>query len=139
VIDLEAPIIPAQQAGGIVLGTHIQEILEQNKNFFEVERDERSGALSIFRYRSASLDLWTNNDLVWQIMVHGNYAGKVDEKVGIGSTLADVKKSLGNIKVDTDEILVIGLPGISFEPEKDDDISPIVEIYIFEPDWTQLD
>jgi hypothetical protein len=71
-------------------------------------------------------------------MVHGSYEGKVHDKIGIGSTIAAVRAAFGEIKVDMDDLVVEDLGGISFEPIAENDDSPIAEMYIFKPDWTEL-
>jgi hypothetical protein len=139
-INYNAPIIPGQEAGGIRLGSNVEETLKGVSGLFEIERHNVPGAgeSRSLRYSSANIDLWVKDNIIWQIMLHGDYQGKVLDKVGIGSTLADVRKYLGDIKVDMDNIIVKGLPGVAFEPEKDDESSPIIEIYVYEPDWVEL-
>jgi hypothetical protein len=139
-VDAEAPIVPGQGAAGIMLGEHIQDVMQRARNLFTCEPLIIAGVgdLGVTRCRSAFVDLWVKNDSIWQIMLHGTYSGKVLGKLGIGSTVAEVRKLLGPFKVDVDDLLIEGLPGISFEFEADQDLSPAMEIYIFEPDWTQL-
>jgi hypothetical protein len=138
-INSKAPIVPGQQAAGIKLGQNIQEVLQGAENIFRAESAiiPGGGDLGITRYRSPDVDLWVKNGVIWQIMVHGDYKGKVLQEVGIGSTASDVRNKLGAILVDMDDLLIEGLPGISFEFETDEDFSPATEIYIFEPDWVQ--
>ena len=140
-INNAAPIIPSGGAATIIIGEMVELVLERATEAFTSEPIVVSGvtAPGSMRYRSSYVDFWTQDGIVYQVMVHDNYAGKFLGKIGLGSTLADVEKAFGPIKAILDSLVVKGLPGIAFEPKDDDDInSPIYEIYVWKPDWAEI-
>jgi hypothetical protein len=139
-INETRPIIPGGGAANIILGLDVEVILYGAKVDFTSERVvvEGIGDLGTTRYRSAYVDFWTRHDAVFQVMVHDGYSGKVLGKVGLGSLLGDVEKLLGPLAVINENMVVKGLPGISFEPEIDKADSPITEIYVWQPDSAEI-
>ena len=140
-IDITAPIIPCGSAGLIILGYPLESVVPNTEEDFVSERVvlEAIGDLGVTRYHSACVDFWTDRDnIVYQVMVHDDYTGKLLGKIGIGSLLSDVEQFLGRISVIDDSLVIKGLPGISFEPEFDQPDSPIIEIYVWKPDWTEI-
>src|SRR5438874_975003 len=119
-LDPNAPIIPGKSAGGFEINSEIEEFLKQAGETFTIE--PRPGyTYELTRYRSKDIDVWIQDHKVWQIMVHGNYLGKVlDSQIGLGSTLNDVKNSLGDMALFIENYEVKTLPGMSFEPETED-------------------
>lgn len=70
------------------------------------------------RYRSAMVDLWVEAGIVYQIMVHHGYAGKLLGSIGLGSTIADIETRIGPWGEDEEDNLVIqNLPGFCFAVE----------------------
>lgn len=139
-VNSSAPIIPGEGAASIKLGEKVEDILRSTSEVFVAEREIIVGVgdRGVTRYCSSNIDLWVKDDLIWQIMVHDGYAGKVLGKIGVGSTLASVEKLLGPVVVIADSLVVKGVPGVSFEPQSDSPASPITEIYVWEPDWVEL-
>ena len=136
-VNIDSPIIPGKSAGDINLETSIEDVLQQVGEIFEVEHNISSGKgyEGITKYRSKDIDLWVQDGRVWQIVVHGNYSGKVlDTSIGLGSTMTDAKNILGDITLFIENIMVKTLPGISFEPETEDMAARIVEIYVWTPE-----
>ena len=141
-MNIEAPIVPGESAAGIQLGSPIEETLKEQEPRFISEEVANPLVLlpSITRYRSAMVDLWVRDGIVDQIMVHGGYRGKLMDKIGLGSTIADIERDIGAWEEDEEDNLVIrDLPGVGFEIEgyfpglKDPAFrqAPIKEIYVF--------
>ena len=105
----------------------------------DYERKELEEAYII---TSKNYRLWFDKpeDKISQIGVSGPYSGKFKGVIGIGSTLRDVVKHIGNYKEEFDVYLLPEYPGICFELEDDPDIendewieldTPIEHIYVF--------
>ncbi len=139
-VNRNSPIVPGEGAASIRLGESVTDILSGTTEVFVAEQVAIAGVgdTGSIRYRSATIDLWVKDNRIWQIMVHGAYTGKVLGKIGLGSTLADVEKLLGSVAVMADNWVVKGMPGISFEPQTEGTDSPIIEIYVWQPDWAEL-
>ena len=152
-MNIDAPIVPGEGAAGIQLGFPIEEILNAHKNSFSSGEVVRPSfpTLLITRYRSSMVDLWVKDGIVYQIMVHDGYRGKLMGKIGLGSTIADVEMHIGAVEEDDEDNLVIrDLPGVGFEIEgyfpdlqKDPAFrhAPIKEIYVHTPsiEWQTFD
>lgn len=139
-IDFTAPIVPGYAAGGVILGMRIENILQDTEIPFSSHRVSVPGVgdLGTVEYRSDSIYLWARQGIIWQIMVRGDYQGKTAEGIGIGSTFEDIRKLIGPIVLFDERYIVRGiLKGICFEPEQDREPYRVVEIYIYEPDWTE--
>ena len=141
-MNIEAPIVPGESAAGIQLGSPIEEVLKEQEPHFISEKVANPLVLLpiITRYRSAMVDLWVRDGIVDQIMVHGGYRGTLMDKIGLGSTIADIERDIGAWEEDEEDNLVIrDLPGVGFEIEgyfpglKDPAFrhAPIKEIYVF--------
>jgi hypothetical protein len=143
-MNIEAPIIPGKSAAGIQLRSPIEEFLNEHKNSFssgEIANISPRFPQNI-RYRSAMDDVWAIEGNVEQIMVHGGYRGKLMDKIGLGSTFADIERYIGSWEEDEEDNLVIrDLPGLFFRVEgnfpdlKDPAFrfAPIKEIYVVSP------
>lgn len=137
-LDLDAAIIPGTAAAGLRLGAAIAPILGTAGALFGAEplHDALKRPTGM-RYRSASVDLWSHDGTIVQIMVHGAYRGRLTQGIGLGSTIADVEQVLGPCADDDeDNLIVTALPGICFEigatyADPNWRHAPIVEIYVF--------
>lgn len=130
-IDLDAPIIPGKGAAGLVLNAQIEPILEENPGVFKSEKIVNSFVpVNLTRYRSPAVDLWEEDGCIVQIMVHSEYQGKLDSKIGIGSTVADIQHLYGQCEEDEDDNLIIKeIPGLYFDvtgsfPNKENPFDP---------------
>ncbi len=83
---------------------------------------------------------WINKQTnkVYQIGVDGNYDGKLLGKIGIGSTLNEVKKHFGGWKEDLDTYIIPQYDGVCFEladngieDEWVEEKMPINAIYVY--------
>jgi len=142
-MNIEAPIIPGESAAGVQLGSPIEEILKEQKTHFISEEivNHLVPLAIVTRYRSAMVDLWVREGIVDQIMVHDGYRGKLMDKIGLGSTIADIEMQIDAWEEDEEDNLVIrDLPGVGFEIEgyfpdlKDPAFrhAPIKDIYVFQ-------
>ena len=52
------------------------------------------------------VDLWVKDGIVDQIMVHDSYRGKLMDKIGLGSTIADIERHIGAWEEDEEDNLV---------------------------------
>jgi hypothetical protein len=143
-MNLEAPIVPGESVAGIQLGSPIEEILKEQETHFiseEIVNPLVPSPTALWRYRSATVDLWVREGIVDQIMVCNGYRGKLMGKIGLGSTIADIEMQIGAWEEDEEDNLVIrDLPGLCFEIEgyfpdlrKNPAFryAPIKEIYVF--------
>lgn len=141
-INIDAPIVPGESAAGIQLESLIEEVLNTHKNTFDSGEVVKPSFPTLVktRYRSAMVDMWVIEGRVKQIMVHDGYRGKLMEKIGLGSTIADIERDIGVVEEDEEDTLVIReCPGLFFEIEgyfpdlqKDPAFrhAPIKEIYV---------
>jgi hypothetical protein len=143
-VDLDAPIVPARSAAGISLGTPIQDVLRESHGMLSANLLlDALGRHTETRYHSPSVDLWEAGGRVRQIMVHGEYRGRLLECIKVGSTTADVERLIGPSDEDEeDNLIIIGVPGVCFEiattyanPAWRE--APITEIYVFAPSVPQ--
>ncbi len=116
-MNIDAPIVPGESTAGIQLDSPIEEVLNVHKNSFS-SREILKYSHTITRYRSAMVDLWVRDGIVYQIMVHVGYRGKLMDKIGLGSTIADIERHIGAVEEDEEDNLVIrDCPGVGFEIE----------------------
>lgn len=111
--DLDAPILPGISAAGIEIGSTIQELLEQN---LPQSKEDRS--ISPI-YDFGPVKVWASSGLVTQIGVYAGYRGWLDNKICIGSTIADIE-AWCRCRVAEDEednLVAAGRPGWCFETE----------------------
>jgi hypothetical protein len=130
VIDLDAPIVPGESAGGIAIGSRIEQVLNATGDCLHLDSQvadrgrpvpdwlARYMPPSLFStvYRSAAIDLWVKDGVVHQVGVHDGYRGKLLSAVGIGSTLLDIKAYIGAwTENDEDALVLVDFPGICFD------------------------
>ena len=154
-VDLDAPIIPGASAGGIALGSRIQDVLADTGDYFTVKRfppldrpipdwyARLDSPPSSTVYTSAAIDLWVKDGKVHQIGVHDGYRGKLRGVIGVGSTLAELAVQVGVWDEDDDgELVVLGLPGLCFDvdallrgtPDPGLEYAPIAWLFVFPVD-----
>ena len=119
-IDPDAPIIPGESAAGIMLGSRIDSILQETAVAFVTEVIENVYVLrspTLMRYRSDMVDLWVEDGVVNQVMVHDHYRGKALECFGLGSRIAEIEELVGRPveEDDEDNLVIAGIPGLRFE------------------------
>lgn len=124
-------IIPGVGIGNVNLNITKNQLLEIIKDDYK-ERFREIG--SVIEIENAKF--WISSDgKVDQIGVGGDFAGKYKNIIGIGSTLSDVKKFIGNYVNVYDTYEIEAEKGICFELEDIDDWdelkAPIEYIYVF--------
>ena len=127
----DGAIIPAVGIGEIALNSTREELLKVLKGEFK-ERFIDNG--SIIEIENAKF--WISDDgKVDQIGVERDFKGKYKNIIGLGSTLTDVKNSVGNYVNVYDTYEMETDKGICFELEDIDDWdelkAPIDHIYVF--------
>lgn len=132
--NLDGLIIPGKSAAGIMLGQVINEILNYQNPTDVVE------LIGCYKYQFDSVNLWVENEKITQIGVFANYRGKLQQEIGIGSTIEEVQNLIGRVEENDDDCLVVaGMSGWSFETEEWDEshqlqqnlTAKIVDIFVF--------
>jgi hypothetical protein len=142
-IDLDAPILPGRGAAGLMLGDQIESVLAECPDVFDAEEIVNPYTpVNTTRYRSPSVSLLEENGQVVQIMIHGNYRGKLDCQIGLGSTIADIQNLCGQCAEDDEDNLTIeGLSGLCFDvtgsfPNKANPFNPTNPMFLHATiDW----
>jgi hypothetical protein len=137
-LDWDADIVPGIEAAGLRLGASIATAVQTYAALFTAESlyDALKRPTGL-RYHSPNVDLWSHDGTIAQIMVYGNYRGRLAHAIGLGSTIADIETLIGPcIEDDEDNLIVTNLPGISFEigatyADPDWRHAPIIEMYVF--------
>src|SRR6185437_9095357 len=72
------------------------------------------------RHDLGVVKLWTKNGLITQIGVHSGYLGVLENRVRIGSTIAEVEECFGcSVEEDEEDNLIVpNSPGWCFETEE---------------------
>ena len=125
------PIIPGVRIGNVDLNITKNQLLEIIKNDYEEHFRENDLVIEI-----ENAKFWIASDgKVDQIGVGGDFKGKYKNIIGIGSTLSDVKKFIGDYINIYDTYEMEAEKGICFELEDIDDWdeqkAPIEYIYVF--------
>lgn len=124
-------IIPGIGIGNIMLDLTKQELIDIiGEDYGERVRENDS----IIEIQNAKF--WIDNDgKIDQIGVGKDFKGKYNDVIGIGSTLKDVKKYIGNYISVYDTYELESIKGICFELEDIDEwdelTAPIEYIYVF--------
>jgi hypothetical protein len=131
-IDLNLPIYPAKGIGDITLGFPARKLV---KDIIEIECSQiRKRA---WLWRTYEFSLWDSIDFdidiftgeLKEIKVYGNFSGKVDGKIGIGSTVRELRE--WNPDLSFDEYLIAVGEGdliIMTDYNDGDDIPSIEEV-----------
>lgn len=144
-IDLNAKIVPGQSAAGFTLGTKKNDIEKQvldSFEFIEIHSKHSSNFPPLHEYRTTSLILHFNQDLLTQIRLIGNYKGKLEANLGLGDLVKDFELHYGQMtEGDEDELIFTNLKGMCFEVDDSKYNSdnwkseipnlPVTEIFIF--------
>jgi hypothetical protein len=139
-INIKAPIIPGESIGEIKLGININQI--ENFNSFKQERviNEYFPDLDLIIYKTDLVNFYVEKGIITQIMAHGNYLGKLNNLIGIGSTMNDIEKLIGPVDEDNEDNLIIeGIKGLCFDFESGpiySNSTPIAKIYVFPKEFS---
>jgi len=90
VIDLTASILPGKSLAGITLGTAANTLIPQLEILAEYTEEP-----GLVHYEIDSVDIWVKDGVVVKLAALDNYTGKIDNQVGIGSTVQKTFKVLG--------------------------------------------
>lgn len=129
---LNGEIIEGKRIGIFHLGSKLETLKKGLTNNYKVE--ER---LEKFIIIEKNIKFWIDkrNNTITQISVYRNFKGKFKGGIGIGSTLSDVERYIGNWKEQCGVYILPEYPGICFELKDDDDWNeletPIEYISIF--------
>ncbi|MFN3652066.1 MAG: hypothetical protein ACK47B_21020 [Armatimonadota bacterium] len=136
-LDLDAPIVPGLCAAGISLGESAETILAWRPNRESILPD------GCTRLEFGPVHVWLKDQAVMQIGVYRGYTGRLAERIGIASTIAEVESLLGPVIEDEEDNLVVAaVPGWCFETEewvrqggpRKNTVSRIVGIFVFQAD-----
>jgi len=130
-------IEPGKSIGGLNLSWGYAELLSNlNKAEYEIEDLENNNF--IFHYQNFKIWINTETDKIFQIGAYQNFEGKLYGKIGIGSTLNDIKQHFGSWAEDLDVWIIPDIPGICFELADNDineewieETAPIEAIYVY--------
>jgi hypothetical protein len=110
-IDLAAPLQPGLSAAGVRLGTAIADVLSTNTPV-RVHQHRSEWATYVFE----AVDVTVHSGRVSEVCVRTGYTGKLMGAIGIGSTIADVERAIGEVKQDEfDNLVAAAADGWSFE------------------------
>ena len=127
----DGPIIPGVGIGNIKLNITKDQLIVLIGNDYKESLLGRGTRIEI-----ENAKFWISEDgKIYQIGVEGDFKGKYKGIIGIGSTLSEVKKFIGNYVQVYDTYEMENEEGICFELEDIDDwdplVAPIDHIYVF--------
>ena len=127
----DEPIIPGVGIGNIKLNMTKDQLIGLIGNDFKESLLGRGTRIEI-----ENAKFWVSEDgKIYQIGVENDFKGKYKGIIGIGSTLSEVKKIIGNYVEVYDTYEMENEEGICFELEDIDDwdplVAPIDHIYVF--------
>ena len=127
----DEPIIPGVGIGNIKLNITKDQLIVLIGNDYKESLLGRGTRIEI-----ENAKFWISEDgKIYQIGVEGDFKGKYKGIIGIGSTLSEVKKFIGNYVQVYDTYEMENEEGICFELEDIDDwdplVAPIDHIYVF--------
>ena len=126
-------IIPAKGIGEFTLDMTYDEVisrLRQKQTAFTVEKLPR-------KIVTDELEFWADDEgNITQIMAKGGFDGKLCGKIGIGSTLGDVRRLIAPYRYEEYVYEIEGMSGICLEPddecdgdEGDDTVIGYISVY----------
>lgn len=125
-------IIPGERIGRFNIGMSKEKLLSQiQHDYTEWNRGDGFCIVSI-----ENAKFWVGVDQkVYQIGVRGEFKGKLDGKIGIGSTLREVKEKYGSYEQEKDTYGISDVGGVCFELEDVDEweelTAPINWIFVY--------
>ena len=134
----DGDILPGIGIGNIKLDITKGELIDIIGENYEQRPNASGGVISV-----ENASFWIAEDgRENQIGVGGDFKGKYKKKIGIGSTLKEVKEYIGNYKEVFDTYELEQVRGMCFELKDVDEwedgtelIVPIEYIYVFRVDW----
>lgn len=128
-------IVPGERIGTYKLGMSVETLKSKIGTEYVVE--ERANGNYVIRVENAIFNFDENNKLI-QVGVTKGFENKLENCVGIGDTMNDVKEKLGNFYQENEDYLVENLNGIAFELSDMEDAlewnelkAPIEWIYVY--------
>lgn len=114
-------IIPGESIGEIKLGMSYRDIikiLDVNNVNYKIET-----LPECFVVVTNNIKIWVNKNskTVTQVSAYGRFKGRLKKTIGIGSTLMDIAKYIGECTKKFDTYELKEFPGICFELEDIDD------------------
>jgi hypothetical protein len=118
-LDLDAPIIPGEAAGGCHLGQSVEDLSAWQGEWLRTEPvlDYRQQPTGLVVYRSEAVDLWvTAEGRIDQIGLHRPYRGALFGRITLGMTIDDIERLVGPCAEDMEDNLSIrGVRGLVFD------------------------
>ena len=140
----EGDVIPGKSISHFVLGMTYETISEMLNYDYSVCKNTSIG---FYDLTTENAKFYFNKDnRLYQIGVTIGFTSKLDNCIGIGSTMTDVKKKYGGYSEEYDVYLIHGVKGICFELGDMDEIddwdelmAPIEWIFVYDSDLGTLD
>ncbi|MBA4601714.1 hypothetical protein [Thermoactinomyces mirandus] len=133
-------IIPGVRIGKFYIGENVDILKKKLSGRVDIEKGSQSIVL-----KTENMSFWIDKrtNKVFQIGVTNNFKGKFLDRIGLGSTLLDVQKSIGEWEEEFDVYILPKYPGICFELKDIDDYEeewnesemPINAIYIYDQNY----
>lgn len=131
---IEGKIVPGKGIDKYMLGCHEEDIIKYFHNdYFRTERNDGSCTIEV---ENAKFWFDSSKKLI-QIGVTVGFNGVYDNKIGVGDTLRDINKKVGQFYEEDDDYLLKNIGGIAFtlsdiEDGEWDELSvPIEWIYVY--------
>lgn len=119
-------IMPQVGIARFLLGKEREEIVEILEDDYKFSVNEKNG-WSFVEIENAKF-YFNSDKVLQQIGVTIGFSGKLENCIGIGSTLSDLKKKYGEFYNEYDQYMIKGIEGVCFELGDTDD----------EEEWDEL-
>jgi hypothetical protein len=115
---MDDKIINNERIGQYILGMNVDALKSILTENYSVEKRTKCDVLIAENFM-----FWVDesNNSVSQITAFNMFKGKFLNKIGIGSTLKDIKEEIDDYKEDLDVYILPKYPGICFELKDEDD------------------
>lgn len=134
----EGDIIPGERIGEIYLGWDLSKLEAYIGSEYKVEDRPKCRVLDI---GTAKFWIDKTTNLLTQILVYGDFKGRLAGQIGIGSTLRDVQEKIGPWREELGVYVLDKVDGVCFELRDDEDwdqlSTPIQYISVFLPPQNQ--
>lgn len=110
-------ICPGKSISDLNLGMSYEQVRKMFSDDFQIDT---SYVVRVIKLDNAKL-WFDENNILCQILVFGDFSGKLKGKIGIGSTLEEVEKQIGPYRYDLGVYVLENQEGICFELKDTDE------------------